>query len=124
MIRFRPILNHRLIRQQIAPRRAPIAKRGCQIKPYTEHNRHCDTHDVHEFLARREQFDGNAPRHGCGCRHTVARRRPARRLIAIVTKKMALTASTTAPPVGTSSFVEITRPPTPARNATATLHSR
>ena len=42
--------------------------------------------------------------------------------MASVRKKIALAASTTAPPVGTSSFVETPSPPAPARNATTTLH--
>ena len=79
---------------------------------------------VHDLLARRQQFDRNAPRLAGGRRHAIDRRRPLSRLMAMVTKKIPLTANTTAPPVGTSSFVEITRPPTPARNATTTLHNR
>src|SRR4029077_10009695 len=43
---------------------------------------------------------------------------------ASVIKKSKLSANTTAPPVGTRRRVEIPRPPTPARKATAMLHSR
>lgn len=55
------------------------------------------------------------------CCYIVRRRR---RDSASVMKKIRLTASTTAPPVGTRSLVEMTRPPAPARKATTTLHAR
>src|SRR5215468_3652873 len=54
------------------------------------------------------------------CRANSARTPP----IASVTKKSALIASTTAPPLGTSSRLEMNRPPTPATKAVATLKAR
>ncbi len=55
-------------------------------------------------------------------RHASVRRSIER--AASVRKKMAVTASTTAPPVGTRKRVETPSPPAPARKATATLQIR
>src|SRR5262249_40761930 len=73
-----------------------------------------------QLCLRRERSNGDAARGGGA--HAKCRRRPAP--TASVTKKIALTASTTAPPVGTRNFVDTASPPAPAKNAMAMLHAR
>ena len=120
----RPILDERLERQQMPRRRAVVAEGGAvgrqtpSTTPITTSI--ADSHDVRKLVARRGRPHLDAA-DGAG-RAVMARSR--RRRIdraASVRKKIALTASTTAPPVGTRNRVDTPRPPAPARNATATL---
>src|SRR5579872_5326257 len=104
----------------LAARRVPRRRPGGGDEhPHRDHDRHPGAQDVGELRARGERLDANGS-HGGG--HATVR--PLSDRTASVTKKIALTASTTAPPVGTSSFVETASPPAPARNATRTLHVR
>ena len=72
--------------------------------------------------ARAESGRTSMRRMASAARHASLRRSIER--AASVRKKIALTASTTAPPVGTRKRVETPSPPTPARKATATLQTR
>ena len=53
----RPILNQRLIGQQIAAGVRTVAERRRQIQPDAEHDRHAEPDNVHQFVADREPFD-------------------------------------------------------------------
>src|SRR5262249_60423084 len=110
-------------RKRIPPSRRRVAPRELrgQEHPDDDGDRHRDAHDGEQLGASRQSLDVNSAAAGRRGRHVVCRR-TAR--TASVTKKIALTARTTAPPVGTRNFVDTPSPPAPAKNATAMLHRR